>query len=102
MDSPKTKDSLSETLQQWRLRPVPDPQFRPAVWQRIAQRSRESWANYVRPHRRAWTVTTVVVLSVAGWTGHATAQAKVAAEREAMVVTYLVSLDPRVQAKLRP
>jgi hypothetical protein len=102
MESPPNREPLSDALQQWRVRPAANPHFRPAVWQRIAQRSRESWTNYVRAHRLAWTVATVVVLGVAGWTGHATARAKVAAERDAMVVTYLVGLDPRVQAKLRP
>jgi hypothetical protein len=102
MDSPKIEGSLSALMQQWRLRPARNPQFRPAVWQRIRQRSRESWASYVRAHRLSWGVATLVVLGVAGWTGHAAAEAKLATDREAMVVAYLTELDPRVQAKLRP
>jgi hypothetical protein len=102
MDSPKTDDPLSAVLQQWRLRPSRNPQFRPSVLQRIQQRSRETWASYVRAHRLGWSVATVVVLGVAGWTGHAAAEAKLAADREAMVVAYLIELDPRVQAKLVP
>jgi hypothetical protein len=82
--------------------PASDPGFRPAVWRRIAQRSRDTWAGYVRAHRLAWSVVAVAVVGVAGWTGHAAAQARLASERDAMVTAYLVELDPRVQAGLRP
>ena len=102
MDSTPPKDPLSDALQQWQVRPPLNPQFRPAVWQRIAQHSRDSWAGYVRAHRLTWTVATLVVMGGAGWTGHAVARAKSAADRDAMVVSYLVGLDPRVQAKLQP
>jgi hypothetical protein len=102
MDSSEPQDSLPRVLQEWRVRPPLNPQFRPAVWQRIAQRSRESWAGYVRTHGATWMIASLVVIGVAGWTGHAVAQTKMAADREAMVVAYLVGLDPRVQAKLRP
>lgn len=102
MDSPHSQDSLSAVLRHWRVRPALAPAFRAAVWQRIAQRSRDSWAGYLQAHRLVVSVATVAVLGVAGWTGHAAAQAKIAADRDAMVVTYLVGLDPRVQAKLRP
>lgn len=102
MDSPNDRDSLSDALQAWRVRPRSNPDFRPAVWQRITRYSRVSWATHLRAHRLAWTLATVVGLGVASWTGRAAAHAKVAADREAMVVSYLVNLDPRVQAKLRP
>jgi hypothetical protein len=42
------------------------------------------------------------MLGAAAFTGRATAQARVRADREAMVVSYLVDLDPRVQAMLKP
>jgi hypothetical protein len=102
MDSPRHHDSLSETLRQWRVSPARDPEFRPAVWRRIAQRSRDTWAGYVRAHRFAWSLAALVAIGGAGWSGHAAARAKSAAEREAMVTSYLVALDPRVQAELRP
>lgn len=95
-------DSFSDALQQWRVRPPPDPNFRPAVWRRISRRSRETWASYVQAHLLPWSVAAAVAVAVAGWTGHAAARAKLDADRDAMVVTYLVQLDPRVQAKLRP
>jgi len=102
MDSPKHDDALSAKLQEWHVQPAADPDFRPAVWRRITQRSAESWANYVRAHRLRWAVVTGALLVVGSWRGHAAAEARIAAEREAMVVTYLTGLDPRVQAKLRP
>jgi hypothetical protein len=102
MDSPGPHDPLSATLQHWRVAPARAPGFRPAVWRRIAQRSRDTWTGYVQAHRLAWSVAAVAVVGVAGWTGHAAAQARLAAERDAMVTAYLVELDPRVQAGLRP
>jgi len=102
MDSPGSHDSLSKILRQWRVTPPRDPEFRPAVWRRIARSSRDTWAGYVRAHRLAWTVAAVVAIGGAGWSGHAAARAKSAADREAMVTAYLVALDPRVQAQLRP
>lgn len=102
MESPHKNDRLSETLQQWNVRPTRDPEFRPAVWRRIAQRSHDTWAGYMRAHRIAWSVAALAVIGGSGWTGHAAARAKVAAERDAMVTAYLVELDPRVQAGLRP
>ena len=42
------------------------------------------------------------MLGVAAYSGTALAQARVRAERETMVVNYLVDLDPRVQAVLKP
>lgn len=101
MDSPDQPDSLSTTLREWRVQPPVQPEFRMAVWGRIS-RTQDSLAAYIRLHRRMVALAALAVMTLAGWSGHAAAQAKVAADREAMVVTYLVELDPRVQAKLRP
>lgn len=95
-------DSLSEALRAWRVQPPRDPAFRPAVWQRIHQAARDGWVNYVRDHRLAWGLTAAVAVIGAGWTGHTAAQARLESSRHAMAETYLVELDPRVQAKLRP
>jgi hypothetical protein len=97
-----SRDSLTRTLQAWRVTPRPDPNFRPAVWQRIRQCSHQSWAEYLRSHLVGWSVAAAVTLAAAGWTGRAAAHARLDAGREAMVVNYLVELDPRVQAQLRP
>ncbi|MDD3179946.1 MAG: hypothetical protein PHQ04_06285 [Opitutaceae bacterium] len=98
-----SRDPLSVILSGWRVAPPANPDFRPAVWRRIgALRSRESWPAYLRAHAALWTLMAAVVLSAAGWTGHAAAQARMRADREAIVASYLVDLDPRVQASLKP
>lgn len=101
MNPSEQNDSLSPTLAAWRVSPPPDPNFRPAVWDRIKQHSRETWAAYIRGHVVAWSVTAALAFVVAGWTGHTVAQAKLDASREQMVVNYLGELDPRVIANLR-
>lgn len=102
MNSSDPNDRLSRVLGDWRVQPSADPNFRPAVWQRIRQRTRETWAGYVRTHLAAWSVAAVVAMGMAGWTGLTAGRAQLDAKRDAMVVAYLVELDPRVQAKLRP
>lgn len=101
MHSPESNDPLSRTLAAWRVSPVSNPNFRPAVWQRIGAQARESWAGYVRAHALGLSVAALVVVGAASWTGRAAVKAQLNAEREAMVVAYLTNLDPRVQAKLR-
>jgi len=96
--SPK---SLSEALHDWQVSPPADPNFRHRVWQRLNRQIPASWSAYLRGHAVAWLLVTVLTVSAAAVTGRATAQAKVRAEREAMVVSYLVDLDPRVQAVLK-
>ena len=86
----------------WRVRPRPDPNFRPAVWQRIQQQARATWAGYVRAHLMGWSLATGLAVVLAGWTGHTVAQARLDADRDQMVVSYLGKLDPRVLAKVRP
>lgn len=95
-------DPLSTVLQSWCVAPPADPNFRHAVWQRIAARARESWPAYLRAHAAAWALAAAVLLGAAGYTGHAVARAHAQADREAIVVNYLIDLDPRVQAVLRP
>ena len=95
-------DNLSEVLHRWRVKPPADPNFRHAVWQRISNRENTNWPTYLRAHAAAWSVAAVLVFSAAGYTGRALARAHVQADREAIVVTYLVELDPRVQALLKP
>ena len=96
------RDSLSEVLHRWRVDPPADQNFRPAVWQRIDGRSRATWPAYLRSHATAWSLAAVVILGAAAYSGSALAQARARADRDAMVVTYLVELDPRVQAVLKP
>ena len=95
-------DSLSEALHRWKITPPADAGFRTTVWQRIGDRAKESWPVYLRTHATAWAVVAAVMLGVAAYAGHATAQARVRSDRETMIVSYLVDLDPRVQATLQP
>lgn len=99
--NPSDPNDLSRTLAEWRVNPKADPNFRPAVWQHIQQRSRETWGSYVQGHLAGWAVAAVVTVVGATFTGHALAQSKIEAGREEMAVSYLVNLDPRVLANLR-
>lgn len=94
-------DALDETLRMWRIAPKADVHFRPAVWERLRSRSAVSWSQYLRHHAVRWSAATLVLALTAGWAGRAVGQASLESKRDAMIVTYLVDLDPRVQAKLR-
>ena len=96
-----SRNSLSEVLHDWQVTPPADPNFRHRVWQRLNRQLPASWPAYLRGHAVAWSLAVVVTISAAAVTGHATAQAKVRADREAMVFSYLVDLDPRVQAVIK-
>ena len=102
MKPPEADDPLSRALATWRVEPKPDPNFRPAVWQRIQRSAQDSWAGYVRRHLAAWSAVALVTVMAAGWAGVSAGRARLTADRAAMVVAYLVELDPRVQAALRP
>jgi len=95
-------DKLTEVLRGWTVRPPVDPGFRPGVWQRIRREPGTSWPAYLRAHLAAWSLVAILALSSAGYAGRALARTHVRADREAMVVSYLVELDPRVQALLKP
>jgi hypothetical protein len=102
MNPSEPNDPLSRMLASWRVTPRRAPGFRPAVWERIRERSRETWAHYVRGHLVGWGVAAVVAVAAAGWTGHSLASTKLAAERDQMVSSYLGELDPRVIAAQHP
>ncbi len=95
-------DSPSEILRSWRVTPPADPNFRSGVWQRISRQAGATWPGYLRAHTAAWSLVAIVALTTAAYTGHAAASARVRTDREKLVVTYLVDLDPRVQAVLKP
>ena len=97
-----SRDNLTEVLRSWRVKPPADPGFRAAVWQRIGRPVEVSWPAYLRAHTAAWSLAALLVVGVAGFAGRAVAQARVQADRESIVVSYLVELDPRVQAMLKP
>lgn len=97
-----SRDPLSEVLRSWRVTPPADPNFRQGVWQRIRNRAGATWPTYLRAHTAEWSLAAVVALSAAAYTGNALARTRSKADREAIVVTYLTALDPRVQAVLKP
>jgi hypothetical protein len=92
--------SLSRTLASWRVTPQASPNFRPAVWERIREKTRNTWGSYMRSHLVGWSLGATVAMAVAAWTGHSVAQSRLEQSRDRMVVSYLVELDPRVMAKL--
>jgi len=94
-------DPLAEALGRWRVSPPVDADFRQAVWRRVGQRTSQTWPGYLRSHATAWSLVTLVALGAAAFSGSALARARVRADRDAMVVNYLVDLDPRVQAVLK-
>jgi hypothetical protein len=100
MDS-DPNNRLSRALEQWRLRPARDPNFRAAVWQRIDAVANLSWSAWLRNHRLSWSVAAAFALIVAGWGGRTLAETRLNAQRESMVVAYLSELDPRVLTKLQ-
>lgn len=95
-------DSLSEALRDWRVNPPADPDFRPGVWRRLGRQRPATWPVYLRSHATTWSLAAVLALGAAAYSGSALARARVRADREAIVVSYLVDLDPRVQAVLKP
>ena len=95
-------DTLSDVLRSWRVKPPAHPDFRTSVWRRIGSRAEASWPAYLRAHTASWALAATLALGAAGFAGRTLAQAHIQADREAIVVAYLVELDPRVQAVLKP
>lgn len=96
MNASKPDDPLSRTLADWRVTPQRNPQFRTAVHARLeAARRVPSWAGYVRLHAAPVGAALVVALVVGGLIGRSEARARVEAEREAMVSSYVQALDAR-------
>lgn len=99
---PTSRDPFDDALSRWRIHPPRDRNFRDSVWRRIDASARLTWAGYLRGHLLGWSFAAMVALVAAGWGGRAIAHARLEAERNAMVVSYLSALDPRVLSKLRP
>lgn len=95
MKTPET-DGLSRTLADWRVTPSRDPQFRAAVWGRIeGLRGAPTWSGYLRGHAALVAGALALAVIAGGWLGRGEARSRVAAERTAMVVEYVQSLDAR-------
>jgi hypothetical protein len=101
-DMNASRDSLSEALRAWRVTPPSDPGFRQGVWRRIGRKADGVWPAYFRAHTAALAAVAFIVLGAAAYTGSAVAHSQARADRETIVAAYLVDLDPRAQALLKP
>ncbi len=102
MEPTPPRDPLADALAEWRVHPTRDPRFRALVAERLRRTATLTWTEYIRGHVVGWSVAATLALVAAGWGGRAMAQARLEAGREAMVVSYLSGLDPRVITKLQP
>jgi len=82
--------------------PPSDPGFRQGVWKRIGRKAEAPWPAYLRARTPALAAAAFVVLGAAAYTGSALARSQARADRETIVTAYLVDLDPRAQALLKP
>lgn len=97
-----SRDSLAEALRGWRVAPPATHDFRLRVWERIGKGSDVTWPSYLRSHAAGLSLVSIVALGTALYTGSAVAHSRARADRDAIVRTYLVALDPRIQAVLKP
>ena len=99
MKAPST-ESLSSTLRTWRVTPPSDPGFRGATWARIeaAQTTAPTWSVYLRSNAGAWSLALAGSLAVAGFTGRTLGREHTAAERDAILSTYVAAIDARVMS----
>lgn len=99
MHSPESNDSLSRTLQDWRVAPARDPQFRPKVWARIAGGSAAlPWSHYARQHAAAVGGALALALVVGAVTGLESARSRAAADRAQLAAAYVQAYDARAMA----
>lgn len=97
-----SRETLKDALASWRVAPTTDPAFRSHVWERIRKRPDTAWADYLRAHAAALSLVSLLALAAAALGGGVIARSRVRADREAIVMTYLVDIDPRVQAAQKP
>ena len=97
-----SRDTLSEALQSWSVKPPADTAFRQGVWRRIGRKADATWPAFLRAHAPSLATAAFIVLGAAAFTGSALARSQARADREAIVSAYLVDLDPRAQAVLKP
>jgi hypothetical protein len=100
MTTPDPSDPLPRLLREWPVRPVRDPQFRDAVWRGIRlRRGGLSWSGYLRAHALPAAGALALALGIGAWAGHASARHHAAAQREAMVRSYVDALDARTMTR---
>lgn len=89
-------EKLTRVLAEWRVEPRAEAGFRAEVWARIGgARRAAAFSGFVRAHAAPCAALLVVALGVGAWTGRERARAGVAAERAAIVSSYVSGLDAR-------
>ena len=95
-------NSLSSLLSDWQVTPLKETRFRQNVWERIAQRKRESaWPGYLRRHASAAAGLALMATIAGGVTGYAQARDQAREHREAMASAYVESIDVAAQLNQR-
>ena len=96
MDPSRSPDPLSRTLAAWRVSAPRNPQFRTAVWERIASRAQPlPWANYLRQHGAAVSGALVLAIAVGALSGRGWARAQAQADSARLAAIYVGGLDAR-------
>lgn len=95
-------DPLPPLLASWRVEPLPDPGFRPAVAERLGSGGAgATWAAFAR--RRATLVVGALALATVGGAlgGHGRARARVDEDRARLASAYVAGLDARLMVPTR-
>lgn len=98
------QDSLRSLLHEWEVKPAPDPNFRAAVWRRIAARkqrlSYRIWsATEEFVGQPVWAAAVVVVLLFAGVvSGNVWQKYEARHERVAGLSAYVLAVNPVAHA----
>jgi hypothetical protein len=97
MDPLKTSDSLSTLLSAWRVQVRRQPDFRSAVWARIAAGADAvPWGDFVRRHAAVVGGALALAIVVGAFSGHGQARRRVAAESAQLAAAYVEGLDARM------
>ena len=101
-------DSLHTLLQEWKVEPPPNPDFRAEAWGRILERKRRLsyrlWsATQNMVGRPAWAPAVVVIMLIAGAaTGQAWHKREERRERTAGLSAYVLAVNPVMHAAIIP
>jgi hypothetical protein len=93
---PTPNDPLSSELQQWRVEPSSNPQFRTSVWAKIeATRRAASWSSFARAHPALVTVFLASGALFGAWSGRVQAREQFETDRSVLAANYVHELDAR-------
>jgi len=89
-----TSDTLDRVLNDWRVAPARNPQFRAEVWARIGAGA-QPWSVYARRHGAMVAGALALAVVVGAVTGRERARAQTAADRAQLASAYVQGLDAR-------